>query len=133
MARNPSPSIHPRDPILAALKGFLDFVHRRLDAEIPPLLTAIKRGWNPPNVADGASTSTTVEVRGAGFYAADGTTLAAMPCAVAISAALPAGCSLTAAVTDKDEVTVSLLNLSGSAQNVGTIHETRVMVWRYGA
>jgi hypothetical protein len=133
MARSPAALIHPKDPVLAPLRPFLDWVRRRLDTELPELLTAVKGNWNPPSVADGASTSTTVEVPGVGFYAADGTTLVAMPALVAITQALPAGCSLTAAVTDKNEVTVSLLNLSGSAQNIGTIAETRVAVWRYGA
>lgn len=133
MARNPSAVVHPRDPILGPLKPFFDWVRRRLDSELPELLSATKIGWNPPSVADGASTSTTVEVPGAGFYAADGTTLVAMPCTVGITQALPAGCSLTAAVTAKDTVTVSLLNLSGSAQDIGVIAELRVAVWRFGA
>lgn len=131
--RNPSAVVHPRDPILAPLKPFFDWVRGRLDAELPPLLTGVKRGWDPPNVASGASTSTTVEVPGAGFYAEDGTTLVAMPCAVGITQALAAGCSLTAAVTAKDTVTVTLINLSGGAVNIGSIAETRVAVWRFGA
>ncbi len=132
MARNPAPNVNPRDPVLGPLKGFFDWLHRRLDAELPTLLTGTLAGWNPPSVADGASTSTTVEVRGADFFNAEGD-LVAMPVMVAITQALPDGCSLTGAVTAKGEVTVSLLNLSGGAVNLGAIAETRVCVWRYGS
>lgn len=130
--RAPAANIHPKDPILGPIKGFIDYVRHRLDAELPELLTGTKQNWNPPNVASGSATSTTVTVLGAGFYGSRGE-LVAMPAYAAITAALPAGCALTAHVTAKDEATVTLLNLSGGAVNIGILAELRVNVWRYGA
>lgn len=120
MPRNPAPNVHPRDPVLATLKGFLDWVHRRLDTEIPQLLTATK-AWNPGSVADAASTSTAVDVPGANM----GDVVM-----VGHSKALDAGVWLAGAVTEYGVVTVTLANLSGGAFNLpsGTL---RVCVWRY--
>jgi len=76
--------------------------------QVPFLGTAI---WDAPSVASGASTSTTVTVTGAAV--GDLAT-------VAHSVAVPAGCLLTAQVTASNTVTVTLLNLSGSAVDLAS-------------
>ena len=67
--------------------------------------------WDPVNIADGAATSTTVTVTGAsvGDFAFAGFTVA-----------VPAGAALTAAVTAADTVTVTLVNHTGGALNLGS-------------
>jgi hypothetical protein len=67
--------------------------------------------WNPPSVASGASTSTTVTLAGA----AVGDTVVA-----SFSIAVPAGLILSAAVTAADTVTVTLANLSGAAVDLAS-------------
>jgi hypothetical protein len=67
--------------------------------------------WNPPSVADGANTSTTVTVTGAavGNYAR-----------AAFSIAVPAGARLGAEVTAADTVTVTLFNNTGGALDLAS-------------
>ena len=71
-------------------------------------------GWNPPPLADGASTTTTVTVTGASF---------GNPCSVGLSTAVPGGMLLTANVTAANTVTVTLFNKSGGTVDVagGTV------------
>lgn len=119
--RNPAPLVNPRDPILGPLKGFLDWVHRRLDAELPPMATATAL-WNPGNLADGQGESTTVTVRGASV---------GDPVMVGFSVRLTDGVQFTGQVVATDTVKVLVVNHTGGAYNapVGTV---RVCVWRFG-
>jgi hypothetical protein len=126
--RVPSPITHPRDPSLYANKGFFDWVRRRLNNEIPPLLMAEQRGWNPPNIPTSPGfTSTTVSVPGASYASLTTTHI----CAVDTSQILPPGSFLLARVTAPDTVTVTLINLTGAAFNAGQFAHMRVMVWAY--
>jgi hypothetical protein len=111
--------VNPRDPILGGLKPFLDWVHRRLDVELPLLYRGTK-DWDPPNLATGAFASTTVNVEGA---------LVGDPALASHSQPIPAGASLTASVTKNGIATATLLNSSGVPLNVasGTL---RVVVLR---
>jgi hypothetical protein len=77
--------------------------------------------WDPPNVSNAASTSTTLSVSGAAL----GDTVA-----VGFSEPLPAGALLTGAVTAANTVTVTLANLTGGDLNLnpGTV---RADVWKH--
>lgn len=67
--------------------------------------------WNPASIANGAMTSTTVTV----------STAALGDLAIAAhSVAIPAGCQLTANVTSANTVTVTLMNHSGSTQDIAS-------------
>lgn len=68
-------------------------------------------GWDPSSVSSGSAVSTTVTATGA----AVGDLATA-----SFSIALPAGCFLVAEVTATNTVTVTLVNVSGSSQNVAT-------------
>jgi hypothetical protein len=118
--RNPAPLVNPRDPILGPLKGFLDWVHRRLDAELPELVTS-SRTWDPGTVANGAVTSVKLAVAGASL---------GDPVMASHTRSLAAGVLLAASVTAADEVTVTLVNHSGAAFDLasGTL---RASVWRF--
>jgi Right handed beta helix region len=67
--------------------------------------------WDPSSVATGAVTSTTVTVTGAAV---------GDQAHASFSVVLPAGCFLASEVTAADTVTVSLVNLSGSTQDVAS-------------
>lgn len=75
-----------------------------------PLVT--RTPWDPPSVASGASTSTTVTVSGAAIGDA-AEALLSVP-----GSGLPSGVVVTADVTAANTVTVTLFNLSGSARDV---------------
>jgi len=75
--------------------------------------------WNPANVAGGGYTSTTLTVTGA----AVGNTVT-----VGFSIAVPAGCLLIGAVTSANTVTVTLLNMTASAVDLGS-GTLRADVW----
>lgn len=77
--------------------------------------------WNPASVADGATASTVVTVTGA----APGNTVA-----VGFNVAVPAGALLVGAVTAPDTVTVTLLNKTGAALDLGT-GTLRADVWQH--
>lgn len=79
------------------------------------------KDWNPPSVADNAMTSTTVTVTGAEL--GDEATCS-------FSLALPAGVLLSAVVTATDTVTVTLLNRSGSTQDIAS-GRLRASTWRH--
>lgn len=67
--------------------------------------------WDPPSVAAGSQTNTTVTVWGArlGHFAE-----------AAFTAPVPGGCVLHAHVTNNDTVTVTLVNHTGSAVDLGS-------------
>lgn len=68
--------------------------------------------WDPPSVADGAATTTTVTVTGA---------VVGMPCvATLFNVAQPAGVIITAQITAANTATVTLANLSGATQDIGS-------------
>lgn len=128
MPRNPAPAVHPRDPVLGPLKGFFDWVHRRLDAEIPPMVTAAAY-WDPPNIATSPGfASTTVEVPGAQLIS-DGSPRSHIV-TVGFSNTLPAGAFVVASLPPRANiVTVTLVNLTGGALNASS-GSVRVHVWR---
>lgn len=77
-----------------------------------PSATASKT-WDPPSIADGAMTSTTVTLTGVSSGSA--------PFIVAALALnLPAGMQITAHVSAADTVTVTLVNHSGSVQDLAS-------------
>ena len=117
--RNPAPMVNPRDPILGGLKPFLDWVHRRLDVDLPLLYRGTKE-WNPPNIAANAYATTNVVVEGA---------LVGDPALAGHTQAIPAGATLTALVAQDGLATVTLLNVSGVPLNVGS-GTLRVVVLR---
>ena len=76
--------------------------------------------WNPTSIADGAMTSTTVTVTGAAI---------GDPVAAGFTSITAAGWILSGSVTATDTVTVTLMNLTGSAVDLasGTLS---VEVWK---
>lgn len=66
-------------------------------------------GWNPPPLADGAATTTTVTVTGASV---------GDPCTVGLGSVVPAGVLMTANVTSTNTVSVTMLNKSGATVDV---------------
>lgn len=85
--------------------------------ELSGRLPSVSATWDPASVASGAATTTTITVTGA--------VLGDLAIA-SFSIALPAGVVISAAVTATDTVTVTLANLSGSAQDLasGTVRTT---------
>lgn len=77
--------------------------------------------WNPPSVADGATTSTTVTVTGA---------VAGDTVAVGFNVVVPAGALLVGAVTAANTVTVTLFNKTGSTLDLGS-GTVRADVWQH--
>lgn len=77
--------------------------------------------WNPPDIVDGAVTSTTITVPGATL----GDTVA-----VGFDVAVPAGALLTGAITATDTVTATLFNKTGANLNLGN-GTIRADVWRH--
>lgn len=91
-----------------------------VSTDIQETLTATV-SWNPPSIADGARTNTTVTVTGASI----GDLVE-----VGFTTALPDGATLTSSVTAADTVTVTLFNETGSPLDLasGTLRAT---VWKY--
>jgi hypothetical protein len=75
--------------------------------------------WDPPSIADGAQTNTTVTVTNAAI----GDT-----CVVGFTTAVPAGAILVGQVTSANTVTVTLFNKTGSALDLasGTLRATAI-------
>lgn len=80
-------------------------------ANTPQTSLTGSKTWDPPSVADGAMTSTTVTVTGVAF----GDFIRA-----SFSQALPAGMQLTAEVTAANTVTVTLVNHSGGTLDIAS-------------
>ncbi len=76
--------------------------------------------WDPASVANGAMISTTVTVYGAAI---------GDPVAVGFSLSVPAGVQLTGAVTAADTVTVTMMNHSGGAVDLGS-GILRARIWK---
>lgn len=118
-ARAPQPDLNAfPEPRYAGFRHWLAFAAARLGL-LPRALTATK-AWNPPNVADAASVSTTVSVPGARRGDA---------ISVGFHAPLAGGMSVGGTMVEDNVVVVTLSNLSGSAQNYAS-HTLRVIVWR---
>ncbi len=77
--------------------------------------------WNPPGVAPGSFTSTTLTVSGAQV----GDTIA-----VGFDQPVPAGSILAGTVTSANTATVTLFNVTGGALDLGA-GTVRVDVWRH--
>lgn len=91
---------------------------------VPPTPTGYLTGtgnWDPGEIEFGYATTMTVTVPNA----KPGDTAIA-----SISEALPAGCMLTAAVNGLDSVGVTMMNMSGSAHNIGFV-TVRVDVFQH--
>lgn len=85
-------------------------VNRGWEAVLKLPLLAGEAAWNPPAVASGATATATVAVPGA---------VVGQPAVVGFSLAIPAGAFMVAAVSAPGVVTVTLVNLSGAAVDLG--------------
>lgn len=107
----PSVQVTGFDNINASLRQIIVAINKLNDAvsNAFPVLSGSKT-WNPPSVADKASTTTTVSVVGAALGA---------PATAAFSLDL-AGLNLNAYVSAADTVTVVLSNLTGGAVDLAS-------------
>lgn len=94
-------------------KTTLDWVaaHFGQSWNIPVPSRSAQATWNPASLADGAMTSTTVTLTGVSV---------GYPTTCSFTVALPAGMVLSSAATAVDTVTVTLVNHSGSTQDLAS-------------